>query len=56
VKRTYAQFLELEEHIVELMDKYDNLRKKNSKFSILSGKNYFSRTRQLLPSSKKGQI
>jgi hypothetical protein len=56
VKRTYPQFLELEEHIVELIDKYDTLRKKNSMFPLLSGKTNFSNMKALLPSSKKGQI
>jgi hypothetical protein len=56
VKRTYPQFLELEEHIVDLMNKYDTLRKKNSMFPLLSGKTNFSTMRTLLPSTKKGQI
>jgi len=30
VKRTYAQFLEMEEHVVEMMDRYENIRKRNT--------------------------
>jgi hypothetical protein len=35
------------------MDKYDTLRKKNSKFPLLSGKSHFKSTRSLLPSAAK---
>jgi hypothetical protein len=48
--------LEFEEHIVKLMDKYDTLKQKNSKISILPGSSNFQNTKSLLPSAKNGQV
>jgi hypothetical protein len=57
VKKTYAQFLEFEAHIVELINKYESTRKKNSKFPLLSGKSHFKTTKSFLPSvSKKSSL
>lgn len=54
LRKTYAQILEMEAHVVSLMDQFDLLKRKNSVFSIMSS-SQFKTTRSLLPSMKQIQ-
>jgi hypothetical protein len=49
VQKSYQQFLELEAHIVSVMNQYDNLRKQQARFPILTASK-FKQARQVLPS------